>query len=104
MSNEASLYIPQNDWDNLPEELRARRQFVLWKLEYIAARAKPSKVPYIPSETERRASPVDSRTWGTFADTVTAYQYAGKRDGIAGIGFVLTADDPYVAIDLDDCR
>lgn len=40
-----------------------------------------------------------SSTWGSFAEVVAAYT-EGKGDGI---GFVITADDPYCGIDLDSC-
>jgi len=39
-------------------------------------------------------------TWTSFDKALNAY----KRGGFDGIGFVLTEDDPYAAIDLDKCH
>jgi primase-polymerase (primpol)-like protein len=46
------------------------------------------------------ASTADSETWGSFE---RALQHATKPT-VDGIGFVFTDADPYVGIDLDDCR
>ena len=49
--------------------------------------------------TGKAADSTDSATWGTIDQ---ARQRATRR-GMAGIGFVFTAEDPYIGIDLDDC-
>ena len=59
---------------------------------------KPTKIPYQPGGA--LASSTDSATWSTFDDVRAAYE-AG---GFDGVGFVFTADDPFVGIDLDGCR
>src|SRR5690606_26598965 len=41
-------------------------------------------------------------TWSTFQHALTTHWMYRER-GIAGIGFVLTADDPFVGVDLDNC-
>ncbi len=41
-------------------------------------------------------------TWAPFAEALAYYQ-RHQADGIKGLGFVLTKDDPYVFIDLDKC-
>jgi hypothetical protein len=43
---------------------------------------------------------MDSRTWVTFEEAVAA---KAANNAYAGIGFVFTAGDPYVGIDLDNC-
>jgi putative DNA primase/helicase len=46
------------------------------------------------------ASSTNPETWGTFDQAVVRYQ----GHGLDGIGFVVTKNDDYVAIDLDGCR
>jgi putative DNA primase/helicase len=80
--------------EGIPEELRVRPQWVVWK----AVGDKPDKVPY-SARTGRRASSTDLLTWSTFQEALEAYD-----DGeYAGLGFVFSSADPYTGIDLDDC-
>lgn len=46
------------------------------------------------------ASVTDAATWASHEEVVAAY----RDGGYDGIGFVLSPDDPFAAIDLDDCR
>ncbi|WP_224448673.1 hypothetical protein [Haloprofundus salilacus] len=81
----------------LPIELRHRPQWVCW-----ASRkrdGKQTKVPLNPA-SGTFASTADAATWGTFDEALAR----ATQNGISGIGFVFTSDDPYVGIDLDDCR
>lgn len=71
-------------YENIPMELRERLQWVV---------AGPDKVPLNP-RTGQPASVVDPGTWGTFNDAC--------RAGMKHIGFVLTHNDPYCIIDLDN--
>ena len=85
----------------MPERLTERPQWVCWRLE--ERKGEPTKVPYTPGrEPERRASPTDLMTWRTFEEAVEAYESGGP--GYDGIGFVFCSADPFVGIDLDDCR
>jgi len=59
---------------------------------------KVTKVPYNP-ETGRKASTKRKEDWGSFDDVYETY----LLEGYTGIGFVFTADDPFVGIDLDNC-
>jgi primase-polymerase (primpol)-like protein len=43
-----------------------------------------------------------ANTWATFDVAYAAYGRNVKQ-GISGIGFVLTPEDPYVAVDIDNC-
>lgn len=82
---------------NIPAELQALNQWVLWK--YVLRLGKWDKVPFIAGALKpRQADTTDPTTWRSFDSVVTAYQ----RGGYDGIGFVLTAADPYVIIDADD--
>jgi len=85
------------DSDALPDELQGREQWVCWRKEH--RDGKPTKIPVTPS-TGSFASSTDPDTWAEFA-TALEYAEAGDADGV---GFVFTEDDPYVGIDLDDCR
>ena len=76
----------------IPVELRARHQWVIWKWH------RGSKPPLHP-KTGHIHDVHDPEIWSTFEDAVAAM----ARLGAAGIGFVLTTSDPYVAIDLDKC-
>lgn len=82
------------DIENIPDELKATPQWVIWR-----AVPKPNqpgkfdKVPYDP-HSGTKASVSDADTWVPFS-LVTAEER---------IGFVFTADDPFVGIDLDGAR
>ena len=80
--------------EGIPEELRIRPQWVVWK----AVGDKPDKIPY-SARTGRRASSTDLLTWSTFEEALQAYEN-GEYDGV---GFVFSSADPYTGIDLDDC-
>jgi putative DNA primase/helicase len=80
--------------ESIPEELRVRPQWVVWK----AVGDKPEKVPY-SARTGRRASSTDLLTWATFQEALEAYE----NSDYAGLGFVFSSADPYTGIDLDDC-
>ncbi len=85
--------------DNIPEELRRRPQWVVWKYE--ERDGKTTKVPYIAGGVGR-ASSTDLMTWRTFEEAVKAVQASPGRYG--GVGFVFCSADPFVGVDLDDCR
>jgi putative DNA primase/helicase len=80
--------------ESIPEELRVRPQWVVWK----AVGDKPEKVPY-SARTGRRASSTDLLTWATFQEALEAYE----NSDYAGLGFVFSSADPYTGIDLDNC-
>lgn len=82
------------NFDSIPDELKAYPQFVVWKYEDRDGH-KRAKVPYSPL-TFRRASVDDAATWSTYNDAVN------NCADFSGIGFVLTGNDPYTFIDLDD--
>jgi putative DNA primase/helicase len=83
--------------DNIPEELRQRPQWLVWRLE--DRDGKPTKIPYIAGGVGR-ASSTDSLTWRPFEEAVQALE-TGRYDGI---GFVFSSGDPYAGVDLDKCR
>ncbi|WP_224332686.1 hypothetical protein [Haloprofundus halobius] len=81
----------------LPEALVSRDQWVCWREEDRSG--KPTKIPVNP-ETKRYASTTDPDTWASFE---MAHETATKKSGY-GVGFVFTAEDSLVGVDLDDCR
>ncbi len=83
--------------DNIPEELRRRRQWVVWRLE--ERDGKPTKIPYIAGGVGR-ASSTDLMTWRTFEEAVQTLK-TGRYDGV---GFVFSSGDPFAGVDLDGCR
>ncbi len=93
MTYPAGPWIP--DPEAIPAELRARDQWVRFTLVPQEGK-KPKKVPLRPSGPGA-ASSTDPSTWGDFA---TAHANIGQ-DGSVGIGYVFTAEDPYVGIDFD---
>lgn len=82
--------------EDIPNELKLLCQWCVWQYEDIGAR-KPTKVPYDPKNLKGRFSVNEPDTWATFEQ---ACSIVGKYDGI---GFILSKDDPYAFIDLDDC-
>lgn len=83
--------------DNIPEELRQRRQWLVWKLE--ERDGKLTKVPYIAGGVGRAKS-TDSLTWRSFEEAAQALE-TGRYEGI---GFVFSSGDPFAGVDLDNCR
>lgn len=83
---------------NAPKVLRILRQWVAWKV--VERNGNPTKLPINPANGDP-ASSTDPATWSSFDEAVAACR---RCDGLAGVGFVFTAADPYCGIDLDDCR
>lgn len=84
--------------DMIPAELTERDQWVVWRIE--ECDGKRTKVPY-DAQTGRHASSTDPSTWAAFSQALVAYETDTRWDGV---GFVVSADDPYTGIDLDDHR
>ncbi len=79
----------------VPQELRDRTQWVVWRAAQRSGRL--TKIPYDP----RSGRMARTDTPGTWADLSTALDALrlGTRDGV---GFVFTEGDPYTGIDLDN--
>lgn len=87
----------ENIIQNIPEELRRLNQWVNWKPEI--RDNKITKIPLNP-HTLKNAMTNDPATWGRFEQAITNL----NKQGIAGIGVVVTERDPFTGIDLDKCR
>lgn len=84
-----------NNYWNIPVEMRAYRQWIVWRYEETDGQ-KPTKVPY--SIRGFHAAVDDPSTWASFDDAVNAI--AGL--GMDGLGFIFTDSDPFCGLDLDD--
>lgn len=82
----------------IPQEMRLWPQWLVWRYEDTDS-PKPTKVPY-SARSARLASVTDSSTWATYDEAIAAFEHGGY----SGIGFVLSEDDPYAFIDLDDTK
>ena len=86
-------------FNDIPEEMKEYESWVVWK--YIdRGGEKPTKIPYSP-HTGEPADSTDAATWGTFSQCCELIE---KHKELSGIGFVLSPNDPYAFIDLDDCK
>lgn len=91
-----------NNFDAIPSEMKAYRQWITWREEHVSEVVngetvwKKTKMPYNPL-TARKASVTMPDNWVTFDEALEVFQ----QGHYSGIGFVLTADDPYVFIDFD---
>ena len=83
--------------NTLPIELRHVDQWVAWRTS--TRDGTETKIPLDPANG-KYASTTDAATWSTFDTALEAV----RTPDVAGIGFVFTDIDPYVGIDLDDCR
>ncbi|WP_207688598.1 phage/plasmid primase, P4 family [Desulfonema limicola] len=83
--------------ENIPEEIKNLPQWVAWKGE-LKENKKLSKKPINPLNGSY-AETNNPETWGTFEESL-AYC---EQNNLQGVGFVFTAEDPYVGIDLDNC-
>ncbi len=88
------------DPDKFPPELKARPQWVCWSFE--EREGKPTKVPKNP-KSGGNARADDPDTWGEF-DQAVRHWAAHKGNGIAGVGFEFSPEDPFTGVDLDKCR
>lgn len=87
--------------ENIPAELKQRRQWVVWCYEWRADNqggGKWTKVPYTPGTTSK-AMPNKESTWRSFQAAHACYQE--RADFFSGIGYMFLKDDPYVGGDKD---
>lgn len=82
-------------YDNIPEELKDLRQWVCYRIE-TNSEGKPTKIP-INWNGGARAATDNPATWGTFDQCLSIVRR------YHGVGFIVSADDPYTVIDLDHC-
>lgn len=83
------------DYSGLPNELTSKPQFVLWNYEEV--NGKQTKIPYQVNGEKARTG--DRNTFASFPTALKFYR-TGQFDGM---GFVFTAQDNFVGIDIDHC-
>src|SRR6516225_2255005 len=92
----------QKDLAKLPRALAPlieRPQWCVWRWTQ-QKNGRWQKPPFIAKRPERHASTDNPANWCEF-QTALATAQAGDADGIT---YMLTENDPFAAIDLDDCR
>ena len=97
MQHSLSSAPPRFDAFRIPRELRALPQWVVYRIEHRGGKA--TKVPY-RADARGKAKSDSPATWATFQVTQAACE---RDESLAGIGFMFSAEDPYVGIDLDHC-
>ena len=83
--------------ENIPAELAARDQWVEWR--WINRRGQLTKLP-LNARNGAPASTSDPSTWTSVGQALEGLR-ANNADGI---GYVFSADDPFVGMDIDHCR
>lgn len=90
-------------FSQIPAELKALRQWVVWRF-VIRTNEKGetvlTKPPFCPHAPAMEADVTASSTWGTFDDAVRALR--DESQVVDGIGFVFTEQDEFFGIDIDD--
>ena len=94
------MHYTRPRFESIPECLKRRKQWVLWKEVRSKNGKKPRKIP-LNARTGKAADTTDPRTWSTYEQAVAAYEANPKK--YRGIGYVFAKDDPYVGIDIDNC-
>jgi putative DNA primase/helicase len=84
-----------------PAELKGLKQIVHWRFQRKDDNDKWSKVPRCRAKS---ASSTDPATWMTFDFALEYFLTRGRKNGLDGLGFVFSPDDPFAGVDLDDCR
>lgn len=87
----------RNNYERIPPEMKRYRQWLVWRYEDRGA-TKPTKVPYC-AVSGKLADVTKATTWCGYEEAVLAATAPGTS--YDGIGFVLTKEDPYTIIDLD---
>jgi hypothetical protein len=81
------------------DELKAYNQWVCYQSQQLP-NGKTTKIPIDPNKKKGTYAKVsDSSTWGSFDDATNSV----ITHGYDGVGFVLTDNDPFVGIDIDNC-
>ena len=87
--------------EGIPEELKKRRQWVLWRAIYNNETNKFDKLPFQIDGSP--ASSTDLATWADFEIVMQIYNDGDLRGNqYDGIGFALSSSDPYLCVDVDN--
>jgi putative DNA primase/helicase len=86
--------------EHIPEQLKAFKQWVVWRYTWLEDRQKWDKPP-LNARTGKPASSTNPKTWSTFEQALACYQKNQKT--LDGIGLVLCKDNHLIGVDLDHC-
>lgn len=92
----------ENYINNIPQELKERNQwlwFMIYHNEDKNGKMKKVKIPISPITCESKEWNKEEN-WASFETALDGLE----RSGCDGLSFVLTEDDPYVCIDLDNVK
>lgn len=92
--------VPAPVWDQIPESLATRQQWLLWKFERKEGQEKPGKIPYYVGGGRRAGGQGEDRDRMRLA-TLPVVRKAYDRGGWHGIGFAFLPGDGLIGIDLD---
>lgn len=87
-----------HNYNACPNELKVLQQWIVWRAELNSETKKTIKRPISP-HTARYCDVNDKQSYSTFDHCVWLAE--NYPDQVTGIGFCLTADDPYCFIDFD---
>ena len=109
MSAAAHEQDPRRVWqglepqpDNIPSDIKAVDQWVLWVARFDKAKNRTDKVP--KQLNGRPASVTDPSTWTDYQTALASLQEQDEGGPFAGLGFVLTERDDFGALDFDHVR
>ena len=90
--------------EHIPQQLRRCAQWICWRYVDRGEGKKPDKQPVNPHSSHKLANAGVHwpNTWTNFEHAYMTY-LAYRNRGLRGVGFVLTKNDPFVAIDIDNC-
>ncbi|MFW5887083.1 MAG: DNA primase, partial [Bacteroidota bacterium] len=84
------------NYSNIPEELKKKKRWILFKKVWNEKRKKIDKIPY--QTNGYKSDPTNPKHWVTFEDVIFAIQ-DGSFDGI---GYCFAEGDNITGIDLDN--
>jgi hypothetical protein len=86
---------------NMPQAMRERAQWLLWKLEDVPGRNGLQKVPYYANGKKRFGEPGSAEDRRGLVTLDVALQRFQRMPAMTGVGFAFLAGDGLVGIDLD---
>jgi NrS-1 polymerase HBD domain len=90
--------------DQIPDDLKALKQWVCWRWTWDSDRDEWTKVPLNP-RTGNKASSTNPKTWTSFDFALSRYQESQDQSWhFDGIGLVLRPENDLVGFDPDNCR
>jgi len=92
---------------NIPSELKNNKHWVTVQFGrdkkgnvILNSKGKPNKEPFKPNGYH--AKPNDSRSWSNYDHCLNTFKNNNKNNFIKGLGYMLSLDDDYVFIDIDN--